>query len=108
MARALVGEPALLLLDEPFGALDEITRQRLDEELLRLVHERGCAALLVTHSVAEAVFVADRVVVMGRQPGPFAADLEVGFEAGRTPALRSTPAFAARCGVVAEALAEAA
>jgi NitT/TauT family transport system ATP-binding protein len=108
IARALVAEPSLLLLDEPFGALDEITRQRLDEELLRLVAERGCAAMLITHSVAEAVFVADRVVVMAPRAGPLIADMPITFDHPRTPALRATPAFAARCGDIATALAEGA
>lgn len=107
LARALVAAPALLLLDEPFGALDEITRHRLDEELLRLVAERGCGALLVTHSVAEAVFVADRVVILAPRPGRVVGEVRVAFSPPREPALRADANFAAQCGRVATALAGA-
>lgn len=104
LARALVAEPALLLLDEPFGALDELTRHRLDEELVGLVEDRGCAALLVTHSVAEAVFVAQRVVVLSPRPGRVVAEVPVEIGAGRRPELRARAEFAALCGQIASAL----
>jgi len=93
IARALVTRPQLLLLDEPFGALDEITRQRLNEELLRLWEDEGWTGVFVTHNVYEAVFLSQRVVVMSARPGRLTADISVPFEHPRDPALRSTSAF---------------
>lgn len=77
LARALIGDPAILLLDEPFGALDAFTRGYLQGELARLVAMKGCAALLVTHDVEEALYLANRVVVMGSRPGHIEAIVEV-------------------------------
>lgn len=104
LARALASHPDLLLLDEPFAALDEITRQRLNEELLRLWERDRWTALFVTHNVYEAVFLSTRVLVMSRRPGRIVADLVVPFDHPRSPQLRATPAFAALAGEVSQCL----
>jgi NitT/TauT family transport system ATP-binding protein len=94
IARALTIEPRLLLLDEPFAALDEITRQRLDEQLRELWMSRGLTVLFVTHSIAEAVFLARRVIVMSRRPGRILIDRPIRLPEQRTPQLRTAPQFA--------------
>jgi NitT/TauT family transport system ATP-binding protein len=92
LSRALVTEPDLLLLDEPFAAVDEITRQRLDEQLHALCAERRITVLFVTHSIAEAAFLAQRVVVLSPRPGRVVADVP-GIAGWRTVELRTGPAF---------------
>lgn len=94
LARALVTDPALLLLDEPFAALDEITRQRLDGRLYELWRERGCTVLFVTHSISEAVFLAQRAVMLSARPARIAADRTIDLPAARTLDMRNTAAFA--------------
>jgi len=97
IARALVTRPRLLLMDEPFAALDEIGRFRLDADLLRLAARDGWTALFVTHSVYEAVFLASRVVVMAGPPGRIVAEAPIAFDRPRDEALRDSPEFAAAC-----------
>jgi NitT/TauT family transport system ATP-binding protein len=104
LARSLSRDPVLFLFDEPFGALDEITRERLNDELLRLFSAKRFAALFITHSVSEAVFLSTRVVVMSGRPGRIIADHEVPFPYPRAPELRFTPEFAALCGEISQAL----
>ncbi|MER9231843.1 ABC transporter ATP-binding protein [Mesorhizobium sp. M0622] len=77
IARALLGQPRLLLMDEPFGALDEITRDRLNDELLSLWRRTGATILFVTHSIAEAVYLGERVIVLAANPGRLARDLDM-------------------------------
>jgi NitT/TauT family transport system ATP-binding protein len=104
LARSLVLDPDLFLFDEPFGALDEITRERLNDELLRMFELRQFAALFITHSVAEAVFLSTRVTVMSGRPGCVIADIPVPFDYPRVPELRYTPEFASLCGEVSQLL----
>ncbi|RLT04497.1 MAG: ABC transporter ATP-binding protein [Planctomycetota bacterium] len=108
LARALVTHPELLLLDEPFAALDDLLRQQLNEELLRIWAEQRWTGIFVTHNVAEAVFLSQRVLVMSKSPGTFVADIAVPFEHPRDSDLRSTPEFAKLTGEVSRSLREAA
>jgi NitT/TauT family transport system ATP-binding protein len=107
IARALATEPQLLLLDEPFAALDELTRFKLNEDLLRLWQASGCTILFVTHSVFESVFLSNRIVVMTKRPGRIAADVAVDLDYPRTEALRTEAAYAERCRAVSQLLAAA-
>ena len=107
IARALITRPRLLLLDEPFAALDELTRFRLNEELLALWKAERCTVIFVTHSVFEAVFLAERLVVMSRRPGRIAAELAVALPAARDGRLRTSAEFAATARKASEALAAA-
>ncbi|MBL8589071.1 MAG: ABC transporter ATP-binding protein [Methylobacteriaceae bacterium] len=95
IARALLGGPRLLLMDEPFGALDEITRDRLNEELRRIWMETGATILFVTHSVYEAVYLADRVLALAAHPGRVAAMETIGLPRDRDLSIRDTPEFVA-------------
>lgn len=104
LARALTLQPQVFLFDEPFGALDEITRQRLNDELQQLfVHERF-AGVFVTHSVVEAVYLASRVIVMSPRPGRIVSETAVPFAYPRAPELRFDPRFASIAAAVSEDL----
>ena len=97
IARALATDPDLLLMDEPFGALDEFTRNRLDEDLLALSWERKLTTVFVTHSIYEAVFLSSRVVVMASKPGRIFAEYVIDEPMPRDQAFRLSDRFAARC-----------
>jgi NitT/TauT family transport system ATP-binding protein len=107
IARALVTEPDLLLLDEPFAALDEITRLALNDDLLRLWEEHRPTILFVTHSVFESAYLSSRIAVMSPRPGRVVADLPVDLPRPRDRSVRTTPAYAAMCELVSAALATA-
>ena len=94
IARALSFEPELLLMDEPFGALDEITRDHLNEQLLALWRATGKTVVFVTHSIAEAAFLSTRIVVMSPRPGRILEVIDSDFPPDRTLDMRDTPAFA--------------
>ena len=104
LARSLTLRPNVFLFDEPFGALDEMTRGRLNDELLRLFGLEKFAALFVTHSVPEAVYLSSRVVVMSPRPGRIVAAIDVPFPYPRTPELRYDAEFARVAGAVSGAL----
>ncbi|WP_437522146.1 ABC transporter ATP-binding protein [Sorangium sp. So ce726] len=104
LARALVTRPRLLLLDEPFAALDELTRSRLDDELRALWAELGMTVLFVTHSITEAAYLAERAVVLSPRPARVVADRTLALPDKRTAALRTEPAFAREVRALQEAL----
>lgn len=93
IARALATDPELLLLDEPFGALDALTRERMGAELLDLWQQRRKTVIMVTHDIAEALFLADRVLVLTPRPGTLSLDLPVHLPRPRQDRIRYTPAF---------------
>lgn len=107
LARSLVLRPTLFLFDEPFAAVDEITRARLNEEVMRLFAAERFAAVFVTHSIPEACFLASRVVVMSRRPATILAEVEIPFPYPRSEELRYDPEFAERARHVAMRLREA-
>ena len=107
IARALVTDPDLLLLDEPFAALDEITRMALNEDLLQLWESRRTTVVFVTHSVFESVYLSTRIAVMTARPGRIAADLPVELPQPRERALRTSPGYAAICATLSSELARA-
>ena len=104
IARALVSDPPVLLMDEPFGALDAITRDRLNEELLRVWTETRRTILFVTHSIPEAVYLSSRVVVFSPRPAGIRRVVEVGLPQPREPKMRDTPEFARFAASLREAL----
>ena len=106
IARALTLSPQLLLLDEPFGALDEMTRNRLNEELLMLRERSLFTAMFVTHSVSEAVFLSNRIIVMAAHPGRWHTEIGVDFSYPRRPELRAQPDFQAKVNEVSRRLHE--
>lgn len=105
IARALATTPQLLLMDEPFGALDAMTRNRLNEELVVLKEKQRWTTLFVTHSITEAVFLSDRIILMSADPGRVVEEIAVPLAGSRTADLRSEPAFLNLVGQVSRALA---
>ncbi|MBI1328320.1 MAG: ATP-binding cassette domain-containing protein [Alphaproteobacteria bacterium] len=107
IARAIAAAPKLLLMDEPFAALDELTRQALNDDLLTLWREDGMTVLFVTHSVYESTYLSERVVVMSPRPGRIAADIPLAPPQARDAGWRLTPQFASEAAKVSQALKEA-
>ena len=104
LARTLTLKPPVFLFDEPFGAVDEITREHLNDETQRLFQSEGFAGLFITHSIAEAVFMSTKVMVMSARPGRIVAEFEVPFDYPRKPELRFDPEFAALSGEISREL----
>jgi NitT/TauT family transport system ATP-binding protein len=104
IARALITRPKLLLMDEPFAALDEMTRLKLNDDLLRLWREHGLTIVFVTHSVYESVYLSSRVVVMAARPGRVVADEAIAAPYPRDEEFRLSPEYAAACRRVSQAL----
>jgi NitT/TauT family transport system ATP-binding protein len=104
IARALVTSPQLLLMDEPFAALDEITRFRLNNDLLKLWHESDQTVVFVTHSVFESVFLSSRVLVMTRRPGRVFSEIDIDAPYPRAESFRTSAEYAALCRRVSDAL----
>ncbi len=107
LARALTIDPTLFLFDEPFGALDEITRERLNDELVALHQRQRFTGLFVTHSVAEAVFLSDRVIVMSARPGRIVGNYPIDLPQPRDAATRFSPEFTRHCATLSAALRDA-
>lgn len=108
LARSLTLRPPLFLFDEPFGAVDEITRERLNDETQKLFMEHGFAGLFITHSISEAVYMSTRVLVMSARPGTIVAEFAVPFDYPRLPELRFDTRFGELSAQISAALREAA
>ncbi len=104
LARSLVSQPQVFLFDEPFGALDEMTREHLNDELLNIFSQEKFAGLFITHSIQEAVFLSTRVIVMSSQPGRFIAEHKIDFAYPREPDIRYSAEFAELCGRISHDL----
>lgn len=104
IARALIHDPPLLLMDEPFGALDEITREQMGVDLLRIWEETGKTVLLVTHSISEAVFLADRVIVLSARPGVVKENIGIDLPRPRTGKVRGLQKYTEYCQAIRERL----
>jgi NitT/TauT family transport system ATP-binding protein len=107
IARALVTKPKLLLMDEPFAALDEITRQKLNDDVLRLWHQTGITVIFVTHSVFESAFLSNRIVVMRARPGQVYSDMEISTSTDRDENYRTSEEYRAVTDKVSRALHDA-
>jgi NitT/TauT family transport system ATP-binding protein len=104
IARAIAAEPRLLLMDEPFAALDELTRQALNDDLLKLKEEDALTVIFVTHSVYESVYLSSRIVVMSSRPGRVSADISIDAHYPRTEEYRTSTLYNERCRFVSAAL----
>jgi NitT/TauT family transport system ATP-binding protein len=104
LARTLTLDPPVFLFDEPFGAVDEITREHLNDETQQLFLREGFAGLFITHSISEAVFMSTKVLVMSARPGRIVATFDVPFDYPRSPDIRFDPAFAKLSGEISHAL----
>ena len=104
IARALVTRPPVLLMDEPFAALDEFTREKLDDDLLALWKAENWTVIFVTHSVYESVYLSERVLVMGARPGRILRDLIIDAPHPRDREFRTTPEYVKQCAEISEAL----
>lgn len=104
IARALVTRPPVLLMDEPFAALDEFTREKLDDDLLALWQAENWTVIFVTHSVYESVYLSERVLVMGARPGRILHDMKIDEPHPRSRAFRATAAYGQRCAEISDAL----
>ncbi|MBP6012380.1 MAG: ABC transporter ATP-binding protein [Alphaproteobacteria bacterium] len=104
IARALAAEPAVLLMDEPFAALDELTRERLNDDLRTLWASKGLTIIFVTHSIYESAYLSSRTLVMSPRPGRIIADIAMAEPKSRDPEFRMTPAYGDRCRALRAAL----
>ena len=104
IARALVHDPDVLLMDEPFGSLDALTRERMGAELLRIWQVRRKTVVMVTHSISEALLLADRVLVLSQRPGRLRLDMPVELPRPRLEEMRYTPSFGILAGKLRQAI----
>jgi NitT/TauT family transport system ATP-binding protein len=104
IARALVTRPSLLLMDEPFAALDEITRFKLNDDLMRLKEEIGCTVIFVTHSIYESAYLSTRIAVMAARPGRIIAEIAIDAALPRSEAFRREPTYLEACAAASDAL----